>query len=230
MSLHVLLRGLPPDAAGELREVSEQARVHPSGTRRGALLRLGQESLSADRAQPRQTGGSYCGILSYSVLSYLPYPIPSYPIPPLSYPFVSIYSTLSHCFHIFALLLYPDLPISPFLSCSGQSYRNYIYRTTSSSFSHRQVGDFVVLVGKLSITLTCSAAAYIYLTRVRGEASGQGGVILPVVLVCFVAFYTATMFLGVLSATADAMLQVPTPLSLLHPPPSPCPAHHYLQW
>jgi len=66
------------------------------------------------------------------------------------------------------------------------------------------VGDFVVLVGKLSITLTCGGAAYLYLTS--GNVANNG-VALPVCFVCFVAFFTATMFLGVLSATADALLQ-----------------------
>ena len=56
-----------------------------------------------------------------------------------------------------------------------------------------------------------TAAAYLYLTQ--GPGSGivdQNGVMLPVLLVAFASFFSATMFLGVLSATADSMLQVDT--------------------
>eukprot|EP00981_Chlorochromonas_danica_P011443 scaffold4011_cov197-Ochromonas_danica.AAC.25 len=67
------------------------------------------------------------------------------------------------------------------------------------------VGDFVVLVGKLSISLLCATIGYVYMQRYMREE--VNGLVLPTVFVFFIAFTTSTMFLAVLSATSDALLQ-----------------------
>jgi hypothetical protein len=67
------------------------------------------------------------------------------------------------------------------------------------------IGDLVVIIGKLSISLSCAALGYLYLsTYMREELNGF---ILPTVFIFFLALLTATMFLNVLSATADTLLQ-----------------------
>jgi hypothetical protein len=67
------------------------------------------------------------------------------------------------------------------------------------------VSDLVVLVGKLLITLICSIAAYYYMTHhMKNELNGF---VLQTLLVAFLAFFTATLFLGVLSGAADTLLQ-----------------------
>lgn len=67
------------------------------------------------------------------------------------------------------------------------------------------VGDFVVLIGKISVTLTCSGAAYLYMTTYMADE--LNGFVLPTIFVAFLSFLTSTMFLGVLSGTTDALLQ-----------------------
>lgn len=67
------------------------------------------------------------------------------------------------------------------------------------------VSDFVVLVGKLSISLTCAGLGYVYMVKYMQDQ--LNGFILPTVFVFVVAFLTSTMFLSVLSATCDALLQ-----------------------
>lgn len=67
------------------------------------------------------------------------------------------------------------------------------------------VGDFVVFIGKLSISLSAAAIGYLYLiTYKRDELHGF---VLPTLMIGFLAYVTATMFLNSLSATAAALLQ-----------------------
>lgn len=67
------------------------------------------------------------------------------------------------------------------------------------------VGDFVVFIGKLSISLSTAVIGYLYMSvYLRDQLNGF---ILPTLLIGFLAYMTATMFLNVLSATADALLQ-----------------------
>jgi Plasma-membrane choline transporter len=67
------------------------------------------------------------------------------------------------------------------------------------------VGDFVVLIGKIGISLSCAAAAYLYMSKYMD--SQLTGIVLPMLLVLFISFFTSTIFLGVISATADTVLQ-----------------------
>jgi hypothetical protein len=67
------------------------------------------------------------------------------------------------------------------------------------------VGDFVVLIGKIGISLSCAAAAYLYISKYMN--SQLTGIVLPTLLVLFISFSTSTLFLAVISATADTVLQ-----------------------
>jgi hypothetical protein len=67
------------------------------------------------------------------------------------------------------------------------------------------VGDFVVLIGKLSVTLCAAGIAFLYFSRFRSNE--LNGFVLPTMLVAVLSFATATMFLGTLSAASDALLQ-----------------------
>jgi hypothetical protein len=67
------------------------------------------------------------------------------------------------------------------------------------------VGDFVILIGKLSIALTCAGGAYYYMST--NMADKLQGFTMPTILVGFIAFRTASLFLGVASTTANTLLQ-----------------------
>jgi choline transporter-like protein 2/4/5 len=66
------------------------------------------------------------------------------------------------------------------------------------------VGDFVVMIIKISISLTCAAAAYIYMVYYMGTE--LKGIALPSVVVAFAAFFTATMFLSVVSSVSNTVM------------------------
>lgn len=67
------------------------------------------------------------------------------------------------------------------------------------------VGDLVVLVGKVLIAFVCSIASYYYMTHYMKNQFN--GFVMQTLLVAFVAFFTSTLFLGVLSGSADTLLQ-----------------------
>eukprot|EP01038_Epipyxis_sp_PR26KG_P006534 gene6534-8977_t len=93
---------------------------------------------------------------------------------------------------------------TPFLVSSRRAFI-LIIRNLGRLAAVTVVGDFVVLVGKICITLICASIGYFYMvTYMSDELSGF---VFPTLFIGFLAFITATMFLGVLSATADALLQ-----------------------
>lgn len=93
---------------------------------------------------------------------------------------------------------------TPFFTSAGRAYF-LLVRNFGRLAAVTVVGDFVILVGKLSISLLCAGVGYLYMkTYMRRELNGF---VLPTLFIAFIAFYTATMFLGVLSATADTLLQ-----------------------
>lgn len=67
------------------------------------------------------------------------------------------------------------------------------------------IADFVLLTGKISITLSCAGIAYYYIENyMNDEVTSK---ILPSLFVAFIAFGTSTLFLGVASAACDTLLQ-----------------------
>jgi len=67
------------------------------------------------------------------------------------------------------------------------------------------VADFVLLIGKLSITLSCAGLAYYYIERFMDDKITSK--IIPSLFVAFIAFGCSTLFLGVASAACDTILQ-----------------------
>lgn len=67
------------------------------------------------------------------------------------------------------------------------------------------VGDFVVLIAKMSITLSCAGLAYYYMAYWMDRQ--VHGYVLPTLMVAFLSFFTCTLMLTVASATADTILQ-----------------------
>jgi hypothetical protein len=66
------------------------------------------------------------------------------------------------------------------------------------------VGDFVVIIVKISISLTCATAAYIYMVYYMGTE--LKGIVLPSVMVLVAAFFTATLFLSVVSSVSNTVM------------------------
>lgn len=67
------------------------------------------------------------------------------------------------------------------------------------------IADFVLLTGKLSITLSCAGIAYYYIEHnMEDKVSSK---IIPSLFVAFIAFGCSTLFLGVASAACDTILQ-----------------------
>jgi hypothetical protein len=67
------------------------------------------------------------------------------------------------------------------------------------------VAVFVVFVGKLSIALSTSLAAYLYFTNYM--SNDLNGPIMASLLVGYIAYQTSSLFLNVISATANTILQ-----------------------
>ena len=67
------------------------------------------------------------------------------------------------------------------------------------------IGDIVVVIGKLFISLACATLGYLYMsTYLRSQLNGF---ILPTLLIFWLALVTSSIFLNVLSATAATLLQ-----------------------
>jgi choline transporter-like protein 2/4/5 len=93
---------------------------------------------------------------------------------------------------------------SAFFPSAMKAYR-ILFRNLGRLAAVSVVGDFVVLIGKLSITLSSAGLGYWYMSHFMKDS--LNGFVLPTIFIAFLAFVTATMFLGVLSATADSLLQ-----------------------
>ena len=88
---------------------------------------------------------------------------------------------------------------------SAKNAYNMIVRNLGRLSAITMVGDFVILICKFFISLTCAAVAYAYMTAYM--SSKLRGIVLPTVLVLFLSFFTCTIFFGVISSTADSVLQ-----------------------
>jgi hypothetical protein len=66
------------------------------------------------------------------------------------------------------------------------------------------VGDFVVIIVKFSISLTCAAAAYIYMVYYMDTE--LNGIVLPSVMILVAAFFTSTLFLSVVSSVSNTVM------------------------
>lgn len=67
------------------------------------------------------------------------------------------------------------------------------------------IANLVVMIGQMSISLTCAGLGYYYMTNYRpNEVSG---VVMPVVLIGYIAYRVSSVFLGVVSATCGTILQ-----------------------
>ncbi len=93
---------------------------------------------------------------------------------------------------------------SSFIPSAIKAYR-ILFRNLGRLAAVSVIGDFVVLIGKLSITLSSAGIGYWYMSHYMKDS--LNGFVLPTIFIGFLAFVTATMFLGVLSATADSLLQ-----------------------
>lgn len=80
-----------------------------------------------------------------------------------------------------------------------------IVRNLGRTAAISMVGDFVVLIVKIVISLLCAALAYAYMTIYMSDK--MRGIVLPTILVLFLSFFTSTLFLNVISATADTISQ-----------------------
>jgi Plasma-membrane choline transporter len=67
------------------------------------------------------------------------------------------------------------------------------------------VGDFVVWVGKVSIALSCAGLAYLYIVKFQNR--DVNGYIFPILFASWISYITASLFLSLISAAANTMLQ-----------------------
>lgn len=120
---------------------------------------------------------------------------------------------LSCCFALFDKLLrylskhsYPQCALfgTPFCQSARHAF-HLLYQNFGRFAAMHVIGDFVVLIGKFSISLSAAGLGYLYMTTTL--SSSLHGVVMPTVLIGFVAFCTSTMFLGVLSSTSDTIMQ-----------------------
>ena len=88
---------------------------------------------------------------------------------------------------------------------SAKNAYDTIVRNLGCLSAITMVGDFIILICKFFISLTCAAVAYAYMTAYMSDK--LRGIVLPTVLVLFLSFITSTIFFSVISATADTILQ-----------------------
>eukprot|EP00604_Paraphysomonas_vestita_P003334 CAMPEP_0174817944 /NCGR_PEP_ID=MMETSP1107-20130205/503_1 /TAXON_ID=36770 /ORGANISM="Paraphysomonas vestita, Strain GFlagA" /LENGTH=136 /DNA_ID=CAMNT_0016029111 /DNA_START=1446 /DNA_END=1856 /DNA_ORIENTATION=- len=67
------------------------------------------------------------------------------------------------------------------------------------------VGSVAVAIGKLFVMVVCAGLAYLYMSNYLKDK--LSGFVLPTIFVAFIAWLTATMFLEILTVTADTLLQ-----------------------
>jgi hypothetical protein len=67
------------------------------------------------------------------------------------------------------------------------------------------ISDFVIIIGKIAISLSSATIGYLYMKAYMNNR--LNGFILPTIFIFFLAYFTSTMFLNVLSSTTDTLLQ-----------------------
>lgn len=93
---------------------------------------------------------------------------------------------------------------TPFLPSARRAF-GLLLRNMGITAAVALVGDFVLMIAKLSITLTCAGIAFLYTTNyMHTQLHGH---VLPALLVALIAFTTSTLFMSALSAACDTILQ-----------------------
>lgn len=92
---------------------------------------------------------------------------------------------------------------SPFLPSARQAF-GLVVRNVGRLAAITLVGDFVVWVGKVSIALSCAACSYMYVLKY--QHAEVGGIMLPVLFSAWISYITASLYLSLISATANTML------------------------
>jgi choline transporter-like protein 2/4/5 len=93
---------------------------------------------------------------------------------------------------------------TPFYSSAKRAFF-LLVRNLGRVAAVTMIADFVLLTGKLSITLSCAGIAYYYIENNMNDKVTSK--ILPSLFIAFIAFGCSTLFLGVASAACDTILQ-----------------------
>ena len=68
------------------------------------------------------------------------------------------------------------------------------------------LSNLVIVVGKISVTLTCAGIAYYYMRY--HQHSSMNGYVVPTLFTGLIAYISSSVFLDVISITSDTLLQV----------------------